>query len=360
MKTIDEQYIDLMRHVIDNGNVKKTRNGNTKSIFGYMLTHDMRTGYPLITTRKMPFKYSVLPELLWFISGQTRIKPLLDKKCNIWNGDCYESYRKTMFKLNLSDDILEYDSFIDKVKNEPEFEEKWGDLGKIYGYQWRNFGGIDQFKELIENIKNDCNSRRLIVNSWNVPEIQEAVLPPCHVLFQLYANEIPFIERLSYVNEIDYSFDLDDDVLDVLGIPKHYLSLQWYQRSVDIPLGLPTNIASYALLLIMIARETNTIPLNLNAMLGDTHIYENQIENAIEQIGRYYTHEERCEMNNLDSKLFSPLDLDKMNYPRKSREPMKLPKIEILSDKNIFELTEDDIKLVNYVSHPTIKYPLSN
>lgn len=299
MNQIDFQYQNLLQEILDNGVEKETRNGKTLSIFGYQIIHDMKEGFPLLTTKKMATK-SMVTELLWFLRGNTNIKYLVENGCNIWNGDAFKYYisKTNEFKGKWPDRM---EDFIQKIKEDDEFAKKWGELGPIYGFQWRNWNDIgsngDQIRNLILELKHNPNSRRLMVNAWNVEQLNEMVLPPCHYGFQCYVRD------------------------------EKYLSLMWNQRSVDVPLGLPFNIASYGLLLHILAEEVNMIPDKLIGNLGDCHIYQNQKKGVIEQLGRI------------------PYD--------------NLPSIEF--DKKPVESYESsDFKFKNYVSHPTIKFPLSN
>ena len=295
MNSIDRQYKELLEHILHFGVDKQDRTGTgTKSIFGWQIRHNMKEGFPLLTTKKMAFKTMVV-ELLWFLRGDTNIKFLHDNNCHIWDGD----YKKTG-RTN-------------------------GELGPIYGKQWRDWGGkdevkltderdengylkfktehiegIDQIANLIEQLKANPDSRRLMVNAWNVSDLNQMVLPPCHYGFQCYVRD------------------------------GKYLSLMWNQRSVDTFLGLPFNIASYALLLKMIAKEVDMVPDELIGNLGDCHLYNNHINQAKEQI---------------------------------TRTPYELPEVLMRKACSITgerEYTPEDITLINYEYHPAIKAPLSN
>jgi thymidylate synthase len=198
MNNIDKQYQDLLQDILDNGVEKKDRTGTgTISVFGRQIRHKMSEGFPLLTTKKMPWK-SIVTELLWFLQGDTNIKWLVDNGCNIWNGDAYKNYLLLMIG-NEPEKILSMDDFIDKIKNDDKFAKKWGDLGPIYGKQWRkwapesgeiNKGGVDQIANLINDLKSNPDSRRLMVNAWNVGELDQMVLPPCHYGFQVYTREL--------------------------------------------------------------------------------------------------------------------------------------------------------------------------
>jgi thymidylate synthase len=302
--TIDIQYKKLLETILEFGSDKEDRTGTgTRSIFGYTIRHNMANGFPLLTTKRMPIK-TIATELRWFLKGDTNIKYLVDNNCNIWNGDAYKKYKEAIAKVGLFDHMLDQKEFINKIKTNPDFAIQWGELGPIYGKQWRewspvageiNKGGKDQIKELIKNIKDNPDSRRLMVNAWNVGELSEMTLPPCHYGFQCYVRD------------------------------GKYLSLMWNQRSVDTFLGLPFNIASYAILLCLIAQETNLIPDELVGNLGDVHLYNNHIEQAKTLL---------------------------------SRKDFKLPTMKF-DNVNLLE-GEFDFELIDYKYNPSIKAPLSN
>ena len=315
MNNIDKAYQALLQDILDNGVEKKDRTGTgTISVFGRQIRHKMSEGYPLLTTKKMAFK-TMVTELLWFLKGDTNIKYLVENGCRIWDGDAYKRYKSTnpdyltddeMFKTEKGTyKFFTQEEFINKIKTDDGFAKKWGELGPIYGKQWRNWKtfftqkqGVDQIQNLINDLKTNPDSRRLMVNAWNVGELDEMVLPPCHYGFQVYTRE---------------------------ENGKRYLSLMWNQRSVDTFLGLPFNIASYGLLLEMIAKEVNMVPDELIGNLGDVHLYSNHIEQAKEQI---------------------------------TRKPMTLPTVEITE----LDLLKGSVQveLKNYIHHDPIKAPLSN
>ena len=271
------------------------------------------------------------------------------------------------------------EEFINKIKTDDGFAKKWGELGPIYGAQWRNWvydkdmdygteRSVDQIQILINDLKANPDSRRLIVSAWNVGEIPDMVLPPCHYAFQVYTRELSVVERMEYygkhfMKETDSkTFDeLCQIDYDKLNIPTRAISLMWNQRSVDVFLGLPFNIASYGLLLTMLADEVNMVPDQLIGKLGDTHIYLNHIEQAKEQIGREYTEEEILEhlqQSGMDALVYEA----RMEYisklPKRTREPYPLPTVHVRD--GIFCSSVNDIILENYQSHPAIKAPLSN
>ena len=341
---LDKTYTDLLQDILDNGTPKSDRTGTgTISVFGRQIRHKMSEGFPLLTTKKMPWK-SIVTELLWFLQGNTNIKWLVDNGCNIWNGDAYKNYiNNPAYNAESVADLMgsqagqlvkcsTQEEFINKIKTDDEFANKWGELGPIYGKQWRNWKKsdsfiieddvwknnegwcslkdfnkdelyIDQIQNLINDLKTNPDSRRLMVNAWNVGELDQMVLPPCHYGFQVYTRELSLDERLKlwdnkfgFANE-EQKNQFDPNVhLDTHGVPTRAISLMWNQRSVDTFLGLPFNIASYGLLLEIIAKEVNMVPDELIGNLGDVHLYSNHIEQAKEQIGRKYTHEERTEL----------------------------------------------------------------
>jgi thymidylate synthase len=359
MNTIDSKYQELLQDILDNGVEKGDRTGTgTISVFGRQIRHKMSQGFPLLTTKKMAWK-TMVTELLWFLRGDTNIKFLLDYDCHIWDGDAYKNYVSKQNELNL----LTYskDHFIKYIKTDNEFAKQWGDLGPIYGKQWRQWQGwlhynddagkksmgslwYDQILQLVHSLKTNPDSRRLMVSAWNVAELDQMVLPPCHYGFQVYTRELSKFERSRWWGLPEGEHFLDE-VLDKYNIPKRAISLMWNQRSVDTFLGLPFNIASYALLLEIIAKEVNMIPDELIGNLGDVHLYKNHIEQAKEQISRepydlptiqiternWYQHEKVKE--NLGPKTFS---------------------------EKILSYRPDCFELIGYESHPKIKAPLSN
>lgn len=282
-----KQYLDLCRHVLENGTHKDDRTGTgTTSLFGYQARYNLEEGFPLLTTKRVYLR-AILHELLWFVSGDTNIKYLVDNDVKIWNEWPYEAFKKSADYQGES-----LDEFVQKIKESDAFAKKHGNLGPVYGKQWRNFNGVDQLLNVIEDIKNNPNSRRLIVNAWNPAELKDMALPPCHMMFHFYVNE-------------------------------GKLSLQLYQRSADIFLGVPFNIASYALLLMMVAQVTNLKPYEFIHTLGDAHIYDNHIDQINLQL---------------------------------SREPRKLPTMNLNPKiKNILDFKFEDFELTDYNPHKGIK-----
>ena len=406
---IDKKYRELLQDILENGVENKDRTGTgTISVFGRQIRHKMSDGFPLLTTKKMYWK-GIVTELLWFLRGDTNIKYLVDNGCNIWNGDAYKNYQRNCDESYGPYGVLLQSEFINKIKTDDEFAKKWGDLGSIYGKQWRRWSTypneygeyesnpIDQIQNLIEQLKTNPDSRRLMVSAWNVGELEKMVLPPCHYGFQVYTRELSLEERTTLFCKKTGQKDWKKRVqatIEVQGeenlnkefekhnIPKRAISLMWNQRSVDTFLGLPFNIASYGLLLEIIAKEVNMVPDELIGNLGDVHLYKNHIEQAKEQLSEIHW-KERKEMLTDPSDIrefgnISPftdkvinywLDLKKIPYSR--RMPFPLPKVLINNGdidnngtpfiKSIldgYDIT--DFELVNYKSHPPIKAPLSN
>jgi thymidylate synthase len=406
MNILDKKYTDLLQDILDNGVKKEDRTGTgTISVFGRQIRHDMKDGFPLLTTKKMPFK-TIVTELLWFLRGDTNIKYLVDYNCHIWDGDCFANYVRTFSKYvdslpenSETEFIINKDKFINKIKTDDKFAKKWGELGPIYGKQWRQWKQFipynvtkencqvavkvtDQIQNLINDLKTNPDSRRLMVNAWNVGELDQMVLPPCHYGFQVYTRELSEDERINLLHTKNgnkgHHIEAGFNMLDEFDIPTRAISLMWNQRSVDTFLGLPFNIASYGLLLEIIAQEVNMIPEELIGNLGDVHLYSNHIEQAKEQIGRDLTDEERYNIwfsNNYETgmeRYFDPNNLpeyDDKYYkptPKLTREPFQLSTLK-LPDYDMFEgkfcpeyWLPEDFKIDNYQSHPTIKASLSN
>jgi thymidylate synthase len=339
MNSLDKKYQQLLNDIIEFGVEKEDRTGTgTISEFGYQIRHKMSEGFPLLTTKKMHWN-SIVTELLWFLRGDTNIKFLLDYDCHIWDGDAYKNYQTEWLKENppfsgpYDNVCLTKEQFTNKIKTDETFAEKWGDLGPIYGKQWREWNiwngyePIDQIQNLINELKTNPDSRRLMVSAWNVGELDQMVLPPCHYGFQLYTRKTTRDEKI--VNPGKY----------------RAISLMWNQRSVDTFLGLPFNIASYGLLLEIIAKEVNMIPDELIGNLGDVHLYKNHIEQAKEQISR------------------TSYDLPTIQITERNWYQHQLVK-ERLGEKTLDEKLKsyrpDCFELIGYESHPKIKAPLSN
>lgn len=291
-----KQYLQLLEHILDKGSVKEDRTGTgTISTFGYQMRFDLQEGFPLLTTKKVHLK-SIIHELLWFIKGDTNIKYLVDHGVRIWNEWPYQNYKKSSEYLGES-----LKEFAQKVKESDDFAQKYGELGPVYGRQWRHFEGkdgrvVDQLQEAIDMIKNNPGSRRIIVNSWNAPLLSDMALPPCHMMFQFYVND-------------------------------NKLSCQLYQRSADTFLGVPFNIASYALLTMMVAQVCDLELGDFVHTLGDTHIYKDHLDQVKLQLSR--------DVRPLPKMILNPLV------------------------KDINDFTYDDFSLEGYNPHPLIKGKVS-
>ena len=376
MNNLDKQYITLLQDILDNGVTKQDRTGTgTLSVFGRQIRHKMSDGFPLLTTKKISFRL-IVTELLWFLRGDTNIKFLVDNDCHIWDGDAYKNYDKFCIdtkwmepvKKELNGEVYDMgrkydkDGFINQIRTDDEFAKKWGDLGPVYGKQWRDWvrkttrdekivkpgvyeTGIDQIANLINDLKTNPDSRRLMVNAWNVGELDQMTLPPCHYGFQVYTRELSPIEIVDQAkkdglwrNEIPEGMTLSE-------LQKYFktrsISLMFNMRSCDTFLGLPFNIASYGLLLEIIAKAVDMVPDELIGNLGDTHLYLNHIEQAKEQITR------------------EPMKLTELNINTEFWEPKYL--LDLLEKETFIKcLIEEDIQILNYQSHPAIKAPLSN
>jgi len=282
-----KQYLDLARHIMTNGTLKSDRTGTgTKSVFGYQMRFDLKDGFPLVTTKKT-FMKGIIHELLWFIKGDTNIKYLVENKVGIWTDWPFKNYKAS--SEYQGETIIE---FSEKIKESDDFAQKWGDLGPVYGSQWRNFNGVDQIAYIINTIKKDPDSRRMVLSAWNPAEIGQMMLPPCHTLIQFY-------------------------------VVNNKLSLQLYQRSGDVFLGIPFNIASYALFLMMVAQVTGLEVGEFVHTIGDAHIYSNHFEQIQLQL---------------------------------TRTPRRLPIMKINKNvKNIEDFKFEDFELIDYDPYPPIK-----
>ena len=299
-----KQYLDLMRHIRDTGVKKEDRTGTgTLSVFGYQMRFDLAEGFPLVTSKKVHLK-SILHELLWFIRGDTNIRYLVENGVGIWNDWPYQSWLR---ETGQDQDYVMYSpewkakmkEFIERIKTDADFAAQYGDLGPVYGHQWRNFEGVDQLAQLVDDIKTNPDSRRLIVSAWNpkdIPVMVKSGLPPCHSLFQFY-------------------------------VINGRLSCQLYQRSADVFLGVPFNIASYAILIMMIAQVTGLEPGDFVHTFGDAHLYTNHMDQVEEQL---------------------------------SRSTFALPKLALNPNVyNLFDFVFDDFELLNYESHGPISAPVA-
>ena len=299
-----KQYLDLLKLIKETGTKKEDRTGTgTISIFGHQMRFDLQEGFPLMTTKKVNLD-SIIHELLWFIKGDTNIRYLVKNGVNIWNDWPFQSWlnqtgQSEKYTMHSKEWKNMMKTFVENVIKDEEFASQYGDLGPVYGKQWRDFEGVDQLNNVVQDIKKSPDSRRLIVSAWNpkdIPVMIKSGLPPCHTLFQFYVS-------------------------------KGKLSCQLYQRSADVFLGVPYNIASYALLTLMIAKVTELEPGEFVHSFGDTHIYLNHLEQVNEQL---------------------------------SRDPHTLPKLEIIKKRsNIFEFDISDFELTEYNPHPFISAPIA-
>ena len=282
-----KQYLDMCKFILENGTYKSDRTGTgTISYFGYQTRYNLNDGFPLLTTKKV-FLKGIIHELLWFISGDTNIKYLVDNNVKIWNEWAYEKYKKEPVYNGET-----MDEFIEKIRESQEFADKYGDLGPVYGRQWRNFNGVDQLEKLITNLKKNPDSRRHIISAWNPAEVDNMALPPCHSFMQFY-------------------------------VVNNKLSCQLYQRSADVFLGVPFNIASYSLFTMMIAQVCGFELGDFVHTFGDVHIYSNHMDQIKLQL---------------------------------SREPRSLPTMKINPNvKSIYDFKYEDFELEGYDPHPAIK-----
>jgi len=380
MNKLDLDYQDLLKDILENGIKKQTRNGEVLSLFGRQIKHKMSDGFPLLSTKKMHWK-SIVTELLWFLNGRTDLKWLLEQGNTIWVGDAWMRYINEFRKTCPKCPEITQEEFINKIKTDDEFAKKWGNLGPIYGKQWRKWRGqdgmigekdengtriitwnqIDQIQNLINELKTNPDSRRLMVNAWNVGELDQMVLPPCHYGFQVYTRELSAKERLDWYGKnggpmgevkmvafVVFKNEEDNQHIhewlekNAPNVPTRAISLMWNQRSVDFGLGAPFNIASYGLLLEIIAKEVNMVPDELIGNLGDVHLYLNHVEPIKEQLNR-------------EPYPLPTLRINTEFWGTESREcgvgPLKT---------NLQGFEVSDFILENYQSHPTIKLPLSN
>jgi len=295
-----QQYHELMQHILDNGTLKANRTGiGTLSVFGYQMRFNLQEGFPLVTTKKVHLK-SIIHELLWFLDGDTNIRYLVENGVNIWNEWPFQNYLK---EEGLAEKLPKYSpEWKEELKNfkaqiiaDEGFAKKWGELGPVYGRQWRNFEGVDQIRQLVEDLQKNPNSRRHIISAWNpkdIPVMAKSGLPPCHTLFQFYVAD-------------------------------NKLSCQLYQRSADVFLGVPFNIASYAILTMMVAQVCDLELGDFVHTFGDAHLYENHLEQTREQLSR----------------AFRPLPEMRIN-----------PQV-----KDLFAFKYEDFELLNYDPHPALK-----
>ena len=365
MNNLDKKYQDLLKDIIKNGTRKSNRTGiDTISVFGRVIRHNMSEGFPLLTTKKMYF-HGIVTELLWFLRGETNIKSLIEDGNYIWVGDAYKYFIQKHPEYNIEVEgekhtfrRLSKEEFIDKIISDDGFAKQWGEMGPIYGKQWRNWEkynkigqhyssktkkieesaivgreSIDQIQELIDKLKSNPDDRRMMVSAWNVAEIGEMKLPPCHYGFQVWTRDLTLKERRTLITQEMFNEiyngggpeSLSHSEIDQWDVSKKVISLLANIRSSDVPLGLPFNIASYGLLLVMLGGEVNMIPDELIINTGDTHIYVNQLGGIKEQL---------------------------------TRKPYELPTVKVQNGIHCSSI--NDIILKNYKSHPAIKIPLSN
>jgi len=350
-----KQYLDLLQNILDNGVEKESGRANMPNTIGIshgVIRMDLGEGFPLLTTKKMYWK-GIIHELLWFLRGETNIKYLVDNNVNIWNGDAYRWYLR-WWDMDGKDEpnlkkLETIEEFVEQIKNGHNYEYnsdntrhyKLGDLGKVYGYQWRNQNGVDQVKEVLDGLKSNPYSRYHIIDGWNKADFKEMALPPCHLLYQFIVRPLSHKERIDWWfnnrkpnRDVVDSFDEDSiekqiEYLNESKVPKFYLDLNMYQRSCDTLLGVPFNISSMSTLLMIFAKVSNMIPGVATWIGGDTHLYMDHIPQVKDQL---------------------------------AREPYSLPKLkinkELKSLEDILALTIDDFELISYNHHDKIKAEL--
>lgn len=358
-----KQYLDLLQNIIDNGVEKESGRANMPNTIGIshgVIKMNLQDGFPLLSTKKMYLKGIIL-ELLWFLRGETNIKYLVDNNVNIWNGDAYRWYQTKCNESKIKPYLKTIDDFIKTIKITPiRYDEddccycdnidlanhldsivkyKLGDLGKVYGYQWRNQNGVDQVKDVLDGLKTNPYSRYHVIDAWNKADFNDMALPPCHLLYQFIVRPLDTIERTQLAwdlgldkeyKELGAKFAKDWDIwFDERNVPKFYLDLNMYQRSCDTLLGVPFNIASMSILLMLFAKVSNMLPGVSTWIGGDTHLYLNHLDSVEEQL---------------------------------NRTPFELPELKINKELNsledILNLSYDDFELVGYESHPPIKAEL--
>ena len=350
-----QQYLDLLKNIIDNGIEKESSRENMPKVIGIsngIIRMNLGEGFPLLTTKKMAFR-AIIHELLWMLHGQTNIKYLVDNNVNIWSQDAYRWYLKHFKKQYGEGEIgsefgpISQEEFVKVIKEydypfEPNKKTGYmpGDLGKVYGHQWRNQNGVDQVRDVIEGLRDNPYSRYHIIDAWNKADFKDMALPPCHLLYQFIVRPLSQRERIDWWfntkkpnRDVVDSFDeySEEEKLEYLDkyVPNFYLDLNMYQRSCDAMIGIPFNLASMSLLLMIFAKVSNMIPGVATWIGGDTHLYLDHIELAKEQI---------------------------------TRKPYELPELKINKELNnledILALTIDDFELLNYQSHPKIEAEL--
>lgn len=349
--TVDSQYLSILSKIKNEGCYKETRSGTVYSLFGLSMRFDLRNGFPVLTTKKM-FTRGFIHELLWFLKGDTNIKYLVDNNVNFWTPDAYRFYNELLDKqacyYNSEPSTvlrITMDEFVCKVKSgdkirirvskEKDIDYIYGDLGEVYGHQWRHWGNtnFDQIKMIIDTLRTNPNDRRLLLTGYNPEVVKDIALPPCHTLYQFYARPLTYTEKLDWCDENitdanEWKHPIEE-IMHANDCPKYGLSLWFSCRSQDMPLGNPANIMSASLLLSMVAQCVDMLPCEVIWNGGDCHIYENQLDGVNEQL---------------------------------TRDPHKYALPKLVLNKDIHEIddfTFDDIKIEDYESYPTIKMPLS-
>lgn len=345
---VDSQYFNLVRDVLYNGTKKNTRAGMTRSVFGRQVRFDLGKGIPALTTKKIFFK-GAIHELLWFLKGDTNIKYLVDNNVHIWDDDAYRHYLQLLEKNkwlyfngkpHKRENAFSKEVFVEMVKQECVLQMEYcrgnredyyqfGDLGPVYGNQWRNWNAIDQIQKVIETLKTNPDDRRLLVSAWNVGELDEMALPPCHYSFQFYSEPLNDAERYAWCEKNNITDIFDEYGSFKKGIPHRRLSCMFNMRSNDLALGTPFNWLSYSLLTYMVAQCVGMVPGDLIYNGGDVHVYENQVDALLEQLKR-------------------------------NPNMYALPKLKLNPNKkDIDSFTYEDFEIVGYKSYPSIKIPLS-
>lgn len=335
---IDIQYLELLEKILTQGHKKGGRNGGTRSIFSAQIEHDMKEGFPLLTTKKMAW-HQIRTEFLWMVKGSTNIQWLIENGNEIWVGDAYKQYEQEVANPISKED------FIRNIKTDFLFASDYGDLGPIYGQQYRASGWnqplVDQLQRSLDLLRDNPESRKNVVSAWIPEDLHSMALEPCHFAFKFYTRELGKSERLAKYRESTPSIFITEhpyieEEMDLNGVPQYTLSLKWYQRSVDVPLGLPFNIAFYALMLEVYARMANMVPEKLIGDLSDVHIYDNQMEGVHTQLDR------------------NPIECQpKLVFPEHVEFGKSI-------DDFVDSVKPEDFQIEGYESHGRIKFPLSN
>lgn len=335
----DEEYFKAVKKILKEGELKDTRSGKTKSLFGLQMRFNLKEGFPMLATKKI-FSKGAIHELLWFLKGDTNIKYLVDNGVHIWDDDAYRHFLQNIQPKFLIQENISKEDFLKEVQNGSKhaifggknghgFEYTYGDLGNVYGKQWMDWNGINQIQNVINTLRTNPDDRRLLVSAWNVSEISSMALPPCHYSFQFYTKKMTLEERIVWAEEHGIKVHENIELLDEFKVPERKLSCLWNQRSCDFGLGIPFNIFSYALLTHMIAQCVNMDVDELIFNGGDCHVYENHIPYLEEQLKR-------------------------------NPHRYKLPNLVL--NKNVRDIKDfiySDIKIIDYESYPSIKMPLS-